>query len=85
MKDCREKRCTGKARHMYRKAAEKHKALIFEKTGLKTRVYRCPYCKNFHIGEPDYRKDPAAFWSNVFVLTTEAELQNLGKEIKGGE
>lgn len=43
--------CKGKVRHESRQDAEAHKRRLIESSGgFKVNVYKCKFCKGFHVG-----------------------------------
>ena len=61
------KPCT-KVKHLNRKAAEKAAHRMFESTGSKCLVYKCPKCHHWHIGRPSMYKNPDLYNQNVNKL-----------------
>ena len=62
MKECR------KVKHLTRKSAKIAANKMYEQTGSKCLVYKCPKCHGWHIGSPSAYKNPDIYNQNVNKL-----------------
>ena len=62
MKECR------KVKHLTRKSAKIAANKMYEQTGSKCLVYKCPKCHGWHIGRPSAYKNPDIYNQNVNKL-----------------
>jgi hypothetical protein len=72
--------CRNKVRHQNRAGALIAAKIVFIKSKLIVRPYKCARCNFWHTGKPSFYDDAYTFWHNIMTQMTTEERDKLLKE-----